>query len=1782
MSIAAAPHQALPSPVSVDEVIALIRKGRPLSALALLPDLQNHAQHWLDARTLTNAARLAERTGGGLLARQWHRLNFRRHPGDDYCFLYRTFELAGTMGVPRSLRMIEARLKKPDMQPKHRADLLAMAAGFLGGLRDFERAARMLDEALALRPRAPWLMVCKASMLRHQDRREEALTLCGEALSVLPESGNAMELASGLLIDLNREREAEQLLLHGCAITEIADLRWQLYVYYSERERAEEALHWLSEYERHSPLLPEKSRTALRGHRATLHLLRGDAAAAREDAAACGGPYYEKLAASLARPEATAGVRMRLPVGFVRQHHMTCGPATLTALAAYWSVPAQHLDVVEKICYDGTSHYSERNWAREQKLDGREFRVTPEVTRTLVARGVPFTLVTTWATGAHLQAVIGTDDRAGLLIIRDPTHAHYAEAHLEGFLKDYEAHGPRGMLLLPESQRVRTDGVELPEAELYDMVHAVEAALQIHNRPLAQQWFDRLGTVAPGHRLTWQAQLSLAGYDDNPVKSHEAHNALTALFPDDAPTAWRAFRSNRDRLPRSETLAELERRTRDAKCDPVFHSELARMLADDDRTARRATHLLHRILRRNPGDAQALTTLAQCRWAARAYDDALELYRLAACAADKNEICAGSYFNACRQLNRAEEALTFLRRRVETFGHLAAAPHITLADSLHSLVRHGEAMQVIQAARRLRPEDGDLLIHEARLQISQGHFAEAEQLLAQAQNRVPPQQWHRSAAGLERARGRSPQCIAHWQAVLATEPMAVDAHENLARLVAEQEGQEQTLTLLGRTVVQWPWHMGLARLYVDWLRRAGRPEAEGELRRILSHNAADDWAWRELALELSHRQRHDEAMAAAAESQRLSPSFATGHAIFANILQKSGRMAAAHVASRHALELDVNCGAMHQLLESAANVEERRAAVAFLRQELARQAAGGEAVSQFHAVARALLTTGEMTAILKEGNRERPDVFETWSTLAGHLLALQDAESLEVTRGLTARFPWAPGSWRLYSQACALKGMKEERLVALKRAVDIAPQWSQVARELAELHEREGRLDAALQEMQRVVSAQPLDPANHGTLADMLLRLGRKDEAMTALERAVEVEPGYDWGWGELSRQCRKGGTPERAVAAAQKLTATRPDEPRSWIVMVETHARLEQWPESLAEAEAALQRWPKNLRLNELRAIILNATGRRREAFSACAPAVFEGAVPRELRARHAALLLDAAEYAEAEKMLEELVATEPDYAWPRSLLYDICRAQNNNRRCLELCRDLVRIEPENPVAAGMLAESLIGAGKSAEAMSAVRRALELDPGYTYAAGRLFDDVLERRDFAAAQEILGLMEHFQSGPRSHLARARLALAQNRAEEALRPAMEIVQSDEPECEWALHTLRESWQKTPGAPRERLDQMIASAVREGRAKNPGVSEPWAKLHKVARLETDVRDATALPVPPKVRDNILRDLLYQASDAAAHDAALRVVKEHRTLLRSSTVLWGAVGYVLFQAGRHRELVEWCADWKERTDREPWMMANLALALAWDCGPLGAAEAWEEVLAAGASNVWVQAAAGLAFTSAIKGRGDEARRHLENLKSQELRPEDKFSAAMARAALAAAGAGQGRQPANRRQAAAILSEAATSWPGGANSARGRHYRRELEHFINRHHYDSAFAKVPSRSGARPTGRNTSSPELPRWVYVAIVVLVAGIGRTCTSRPSYESPRPTGPPVYQPVPDPFKNGPRTGQELLDEIRRQSHRPGGAPTRSTSPSSSSGGGGLLEEPPPPAKDKPLDTKLRY
>ena len=124
-----------------------------------------------------------------------------------------------------------------------------------------------------------------------------------------------------------------------------------------------------------SPLLDKAMAKWLAGTRSDAAYYCGDIDEAVEFARKAGNPFYEKIAATLLETKGV-GRRVVVPVGFVRQHHMTCAPATLSALSRYWSIEADHLALAEAICYDGTPAHSERNWAEMSGFSAPSSRST--------------------------------------------------------------------------------------------------------------------------------------------------------------------------------------------------------------------------------------------------------------------------------------------------------------------------------------------------------------------------------------------------------------------------------------------------------------------------------------------------------------------------------------------------------------------------------------------------------------------------------------------------------------------------------------------------------------------------------------------------------------------------------------------------------------------------------------------------------------------------------------------------------------------------------------------------------------------------------------------------------------------------------------------------------------------------------------------------------------------------------------------------------------------------------------------------------------------------------------------------------------------------------------------------------------------------------------------------------------------------------------------------------------------------------------------------------------
>jgi hypothetical protein len=118
-------------------------------------------------------------------------------------------------------------------------------------------------------------------------------------------------------------------------------------------------------------------------------------------------------------------------------------------------------------------------------------------------------------------------------VIRDPSDRFSREFIADALLKRYAAHGPRGMTLCPREQAAKLDALELKDAELYDVFHALQRALLRHDRAEGARQYDLLAARAPEHTLTFQALRTLAAYDQNDTDVLAAVDKLLALHPDD-------------------------------------------------------------------------------------------------------------------------------------------------------------------------------------------------------------------------------------------------------------------------------------------------------------------------------------------------------------------------------------------------------------------------------------------------------------------------------------------------------------------------------------------------------------------------------------------------------------------------------------------------------------------------------------------------------------------------------------------------------------------------------------------------------------------------------------------------------------------------------------------------------------------------------------------------------------------------------------------------------------------------------------------------------------------------------------------------------------------------------------------------------------------------------------------------------------------------------------------------------------------------------------------------
>jgi tetratricopeptide (TPR) repeat protein len=1308
---------------------------------------------WTGTTQRILAGRIAGNLGSQRLADVMFIRAFRADSKSCEASWYYTRYLLDARGPFQALQVLKKQGLFPEAPPDQRSFWLSLWATVHGRVRDFDNAEKWLAEAESLGWQHPWIHLERAALFNLEDRHEEALQAVRRALEVRPWYRPAVQWLAHFLVQLERDEEALTTLQEAMQRLESCAVASQLAGLLMELKRYEEARAVLEECARLAPLQDKFFSEWLSARRSETAYFCGDLATARDHAAKVKGRFFEAQVKRFENPPPPEERRrVVLNVGFVRQHHQTCVPATLTAICRFWNMPGAHLEVADKITYAGTPNHSERQWAIDNGWETREFTVTWEAATALLDRGIPFTLTTPEVSSSLLQAAIGYDNVRGTLVIRDPGERHQAEFLVEGLQERYAATGPRGMALVPGDKAALLAEIHLPDAELFDLQFQVDKALESHQRTRAAQLIEQMTSQAPKHRLTLSAARTLAVYDNDPARILAANEALLEQYPEDLRLLLSKVSCLRDLARRDDYLQLLERLSAQKKTDPACWQQLAHELADDAREQPRACYFLRRAFRANPMDPRTYFTLARIQWDRRAFEQALELYRMATCLEDKDEHLARTYFSAANCLGKVEEALGFLQRRFERFGDKSGHPARTYSWALFQLERGPQAFGILDLGLERRPEDGELMLYAVDQRIQNGAFVKAKELLQRAKGKTQETYWLRSVALLAQTQGDLENARRIWKKILEVEPLNDNAHRAYAQALAETRGRAAALEHLRQTVERFPHNFAFNQILVDWSQEEGPQAIEPIVRRLIDIHPANAWARRELAMVLTDQGRVEEAAQELEVAYRLEPSAVTYWTVKAYLHHRTGDIPAAKECFRQALTISVDTElAIQEWLQDCESDVERREALSFIKEQLVKQRITGGGLLTYRDFARHTLSKEELLASLRQALETRPDLWHAWSAVIRQLRENEQlAEALEVAREAVERFPLLPALWVDLGEVHQERGDDESAIKSFKRALKINHEWHVPLRLLADLYQRREQADQARSLLERAIARSPLNGANQFTLALLLWNTGEREKALQRCRQVITLEPGYEFAWEHFCDWAAQLEKYDAVVDFARTLTKKRPGEARSWMRLAQALSGMPPQPgddvaarvdESLQALRQVHQLNPRLVDAYDLEARLLSEQGRFAEAETALNAPHWNGRVPINLRGRLAWLLAQQGNVPEAIASMETIVQDDPAYYWAWSNLAEWYERTQHFQEYLTAAQNMVRLAPHLPVPWAFQGEAKLLLGNRRGGKRDLRKARDIDPGYAFASLRLFDEEMADDDIKLARATIKVIQ---------------------------------------------------------------------------------------------------------------------------------------------------------------------------------------------------------------------------------------------------------------------------------------------------------------------------------------------------------------------------------------------------------------------------------------------------------
>ncbi len=1181
---------------------------------------------WSGADACICAGRLAFNLGGQKLSHILFRRTHRRYPESLKAYMYELQRIHDSYGPVAALRFLQTVPAPTNGSQPDRLHLLIAKSFLFARFRDFATADRFLRAAEKIDPHARSLLLQRSVLAMLADRYKLALTHCRELVHRHPEFVAGAAQYARLLLLRNNHSGALAFLLENAGRFECYQLYILIVQILLECEEFGECASCLAEIARLAPLKEKSLEKWVRSVEFRVAYCTGDFEKAVQIARTGqdrNAPEYLRILSS-----ETSAKRIRLNVPYVRQHHDTCAPATLSALTGYWGRQISHDRIVESICYAGTPPHRIREWAAENGWFLSEFTLTWEAARRLVDLKMPFAVEVAEPTGRHLHAVIGYDEISRTLLIRDPSVYFTLEVDADKYLKRYAGSGPRASVLAPAEKKDLAQQIKLPHARLYDLLFGIRKSLSRYDHRQALKLLRQLKTKHPYCHVTSDGLMAMAAYDRSTTSMRRALERHREIYPYDH-TALFHLLACYSELGMVEARQSSLREQCNTDVHPVFFRERARDLIGREPETREACYWLRRAARAQPVDPECLKLYGDFLWARREFEQARLFYRLAVTVEDKFEVYIPAYLAASRHVKKPDEVIELLKERVSRHGSKSSGPLMSLITAYVDMDQVDTGLEALRSGLRSTPGDGELLAFAAQTWAAYGRLDKARSCLAASKKAAERIRWYRTAAIVENYSGNKKESLKFWQAILNIEPANVEAHTSVSALLHETKGPSAAVEHLARACRQFPHHIELNRLWLSRLAEQDVAQMEEVALRLLEVHPAETWVHRALGMAVDRRGQHEAAERYLKEALRIEPHSPENHCALGVLYFARGKTEGARRAFQKSLALRVDTtDAIKGLFSLARSAEERIAAAEFVRARLVEQTTNGEGLAAFYEIAKSTVDPDAMLAILREANRERPDLWRTWSTLAAHYVAMDALDEAEAcAKQGCDRFPLLSSMWMCRAEVHLLQGEVEKERKAVETAHELMPPWPVPSQRLCVLYALDGQLEKAALLIRNACAHAPLDLVNHGMYAHVLHVQNRDKEACRELTRALYLDPSYDWAWNLLQSLCIQEGEEERPAVLIRKLLRERPNEPLLELRLVEHWLIREYYDYAESALRKLIRKAPQFAPAYDLLARIHGWKGEPDKAIEVCTPEGFDP-VPLLLQVRRASILVEKNDY--------------------------------------------------------------------------------------------------------------------------------------------------------------------------------------------------------------------------------------------------------------------------------------------------------------------------------------------------------------------------------------------------------------------------------------------------------------------------------------------------------------------------------------------------------------------------